>query len=85
MKIIVTNTDMNAEEYYDNRKRKRQQEELIFHLYIAEGVLSDETLDIHRQNPKVKDILEGLSNDEIRRSAQATADKMNKKIGKRIY
>lgn len=85
MKIIVTNTDMDAEEYYDNRKRKRQQEELIFHLYIAEGALSDETLDIHRQNPKVKDILEGLSNDEIRRSAQATADKMNKKIGKRIY
>lgn len=82
---IVTNTDMDAQEYYEHQKRKKAQEELIFHLYIAEGKLTDEVLDIHRQNPKVKATLEGLSNDEIRQSAQKTADKMNKKIGKRIY
>lgn len=62
------------------------QKDLVFHLFIIEdGDLTDETLNIWKQDVKTKERLDGLTNDDIRTSARNTADMMNEKIGCEIY
>lgn len=83
--LYFENECQNCFEEFEKSFVTSAQKDLIFDLFIIEGELSDETLLIWRDNPKVKGGLDGLTNDIIRHSARTTADEMNKAIGYRIY
>ncbi len=60
--------------------------DLIFHLYIVEdGKLTKEAIEIHMENPKVSEVLNGIPYETILDVANTTAKEMNKKIGYSIY